>query len=232
MDNTISLYYVTLHPIHLQVAQVFVTVLLGVGILGYAYRRYNEWRGRAYDRFSISRTSVSPTKEGVHLVEIRNIGPVVRLEDAVRGRAVRTSMIAAANRTTYEQPFVAHHSDADAEAMLEAVRDAISWMSADGELAAASGLATISSKLAFTVTATDAGLDHVRSFKVHIVEKASLDIFGSKNSTFVFENGKDHSKRIATMRAIAHAHTRGHCERVIDGRNCLIVGTFVLKVRA
>jgi hypothetical protein len=231
MENTITLFNITLWPIHLQFIQVVVTAIIGIGLLRFLVQRYNEWRGRAYDRFSISRTSIIEKPDGTSQLEVRNIGPVVRLEDAVRGRTVRNKMIAVAKRTTGEQPFVVHYDDADAEEMFEAVRDAISWISADGELAAASGISTISTRLVFAITAVDAGLDNVSSFKVHLIEEKARPLFAEQQRTFSFENGKDHTRRIGTIRAIAIARLHNKDERVVDGRSCRILSTFILKVR-
>ena len=231
MNTGITLWGVHILPIYVQIAQLIATTFLGAGLVGFIYQRYNEFRGRALDRFSISRSSVRTLDDGRKMLVIRNIGRVERLELAVRGRKLRARMVKGAKQSTPDQAFVMLERNDHQDEMIEAVRDAISWVGENGEIVDMCGVPTTEQTIVFAVTASDVSVESVRSFKVHFVEESALSHFVGDDTVWCFENGRRHDGRVATLRTMAMAHRAGDGRIIIDGMATRITGIYKLKVR-
>ena len=220
-----------IQQIHLQFVQTLATVAGAGGLIAWLTVYWNEFWGKAMDRFVITKTLVA-SEEGPRIfLKFRGTDRPERITDAIRGRSNRNRMIRAARTCTLQQPFVVLGTDADQCLMHESVRNALTRLNRDGEAAELAGVKTISATIPFAVIATDEDDDPVHMFRTLVMSRDELRRYLG-DTIFIAPNGKTDHPRIRSLRIMAKAYFEDHGFAVINGRRVKIVDAFELKVRA
>ena len=176
-------------------------VLTWVSLGFVAFRRRRDWKKRRFgERVNVSLNRVADTKEGGLKLELRTL-----MEDSAHNvwlnRYGVRRVLAAAARTTTEQPFLSVEPVSEMEQINRAVLNTLSERFAEAFLARSLGLDVVEELFLFGVCWERYGDIHDHKLRVVVIRPEDLERICSADALEVDE--PSHAARITTLRAMA-----------------------------
>ena len=197
----------------LEAGKIAVPVLVACGAaFAWFNRVVDHLLNRDFDQWLVSVTSVGDVdpRSGRRLLMLDNLGSPERFDDAVRGRAERASMVAAAKNCSWavDRRFLLA-PPAEQDGIMHVTLNALTKYWAEGLRAKMAGRPVTEHVYHFAVTGSDASHGTKNKFRVIIMTEETMNIILSHPVDQWDYHDPKHETRLETARKMAEAHRSG-----------------------